>query len=311
MYKITVKKNGKEVLKCDVILTDHSYTEISLTLWGNSAEKAKNLFLNQPIVAIRRALISEYNSSLSLRLEITGGGIEINPFFLPKAKQLHTWWVSKINAVGVVPTRNLSQNNTRLQPNFDTIEERMDIAAIKEYNIDAQDKEKPDYIIIKGYCTFIYRGKQNIPWYTACPNSDDPCRNLYKVTQCIDETWECIKCCKRYPKPLRRWLFSAIVEDHSSSTWVTLYNEQAEKLLGDITAEYAFNMTNCEDGTIDNEKLNEILFQPLYQEYIFKCKIKNEINQETNEYRLKTIIVSLAPIDYLKETLQLLTLLEE
>jgi replication factor A1 len=310
--KMPSKKTGNDILKCELTLIDDSNTEISLTLWGNAAAKAKSLFSNQPIVAIRRALTSEFNSKKSLRSNLNTGGIDINPFFLPNAKKLHSWWLSQSNAITTIKPRNLSLHTTQIQHSFDTIAERSNITKIKEHSMEAKNVDKRDYFTIKGYCKFISNNREGGAWYAACPNSDDPCRNLYKVTQSEDgSTWECKKCCKHYPKPVRRWILSAVIQDYSSSTWVTLYNEQAELLLGGITADEAFDLSNGDDNIFNIDKYNSIFFKPLYQEYIFKCKVKNEINRETNESRLKTIIVGLAPTDYLKESLQLLSLFED
>ena len=283
-----------------------------LTLWDNAAKTASALFSNQPVVAIRRAIITVYSSYKSLRTNITGGGIDINPNFLPAANKLHKWWLSNKSSGIATRPQSLSFSATSLENHSDEISERSNIAAIIEQNMGHRNTEKGDYITIKAYCTFIRNDKDGGAWYDACPNSNDPCRNC-KITLSFNQTtWDCSRCGKNYPKPLRRWIFSAILEDSSSSTWVSFFNDQAELLLGGVTADAAFDMTYGSDNIFNDDIYQNIFFTALYRQYYFKCKVKKGNSHEINkEDRIQVSVIGILPLDPHKESLQLLSLLED
>ena len=94
-----------------------------------------------------------------------------------------------------------------------------------------------DWISFKAEVSFIKKDKEGGAWYTACPNAGEPCQNRYKATPTTDGQYHCEKCGNYYPNCTRRWIFSALLEDQSSSSWVNFFNEQAEVLLGGSTAD--------------------------------------------------------------------------
>lgn len=314
--KLFSKKSGQELVKCDMTLIDHSNTEIKYTLWGDDAEKASSLYSNQPVVAIRRARVSEYGGGKSLGSFSVGGGIDINPVSLQDATDLHSWWLSE-GSIGSSPIRSLSLAGMDSVRKVDTFADRSAIISIKELNL-GHIIGSTDYLTIKAHCTFIKQDKEGGAWYTACPNQDVPCRNLYKVTQSADgASWECMKCLKNYTNPVRRWVFGVILEDSLASSWATIFNEEAVALLG-MTADNAFAMTYVDsmgnpyggDYGYNTDVYDSIFRKAHCQEYYFKCKVKNEINQETNVSRINMSVVSLSPVDYLKESIEMLNVIE-
>ena len=86
------KTTGKEIFKCDLTLIDNSNTDIIYTLWDKAAQKAPALYLNQPAVAIRRARVTKYNNTISLRTDKNSGGIDLNTLFIIEATRLLMWW---------------------------------------------------------------------------------------------------------------------------------------------------------------------------------------------------------------------------
>ena len=60
-------------------------------------------------------------------------------------------------------------------------------------------------------------------------------------------------------------------------------------------------------GTPDS--YDSVFARVMYSEWIFKCKVKNEIHND--ESRVKTSVYSLHPVDYLKESQDLLAAIEK
>jgi replication factor A1 len=305
------KSTGKEIFKCDLTLIDDSYTEINFTLWDKAAQKASTLYLNQPAVAIRRAKVSKYGTNISLKGDNNSGGIDRNTLFIIEATRLLMWWFREKKKPSTTPSHNLSLSNSKLHDRIDEIIDRSDIITIKDHSLGTDNKQSDHYLTIRGYCTLIKIDKEGGAWYEACPNSKDPCKNLYKVTQSADGSlWECQKCGKQYPKPVRRWIFPALIKDNSSKTWVTFFNTEAEILLNGVTADEAFHATYGTDNVFNSDIYESIFQKSLYKEFNLKFKVKSEINPETGLPVIKTQVANIAPVDYQKEALQLLSFLE-
>jgi replication factor A1 len=126
----------------------------------------------------------------------------------------------------------------------DPFEQRKFISAIKSEQMGYNDK--PDWLSFKVTITFLKKEKQGDegpwytgdegPWYTACANADDPCKNMYMATQTSDGNWHCDKCMKTYENCVRRFIFSGTVADDTCTSWVSVFNEQAEIILNGATA---------------------------------------------------------------------------
>ena len=289
---IVSKKSGQEMAKCDLTLADDSGAEITLTVWRDQAETAPTDFAHQPVVAFRRARVSDYGGkSLSL-----GGAAAVNP--LPQANALAQWW----RTVGATATTTKSLSSATGGRRA-SLTERQGIADIKNKHL-GSNSEKGDYISIQATLSFLKKDKDGGAWYPACPNAKEPCKNRYKVTQTTDNQWTCDKCGGTYPTCVRRWIFSGVVQDESSSTWVSFFNEQAETLLQGVTADQAYGRTYEADGSYNQRAYNDIFAPALYTEWILRCKVKNEIVND--EQRIKTSVAGMWPVDYLQESKELL-----
>ena len=118
---------------------------------------------------------------------------------------------------------------------------------------------------------------------------------------------DCDKCNNHYPNCVRRWIFSGVVEDGTSSTWVSFFNEQAEALLGE-TADTLHSQAFGDDQAQDQDAYDSIFAKANFSEWIFKCKVKNEeVNEES---RVKTSVYAMQPVNYLQESRDMLRALQ-
>jgi replication factor A1 len=298
---IVSKKSGNELTKCDLTLVDDSQVEVNLTLWGDKATRAPAEYGGSPVVAFRRARVSDYGGK-----SLSGGdGIDINPD-VPETQILASWWTASGSSGAAA--RSLSSSLGGAAGKIDSLAERKDIATIKNDNLGYTNPDKPDWLSFKATITFIKKDKEGGAWYPACANSGEPCKNRFKVTQTVDGQWYCDKCQGTYQNCIRRWIFSGVVEDGTSSTWVSFFNEQAEALFSGATADDVYNKTYAGDGH-DQDAYDSYFARAQFSECIFKCKVKNEMVNE--ESRVKTSVYSLHPVDYLKESKDLLAAIEK
>jgi replication factor A1 len=299
--RLVSKKTGNELTKCDMTLVDDSGVEINMTLWGDKANGAPSEFANNPVVAFRRCRVSDFGGkSLSL-----SGSADIRPDDV--AEQVHRleqWWNN--GGSSGVGTKSLSSSGGSGSGSVAPFNERLDIASIKEKHMGYN--EKPDWLTFKGTISFIKKDKEGGAWYPACGNAGDPCKNMYKVTQTTDGQWFCEKCGQNFEKPVRRWIFSATVEDDTGSTWVSFFNPQAETLLGgETTADMAYEQFM--EHNQDQDGYDSLFHKATHTEWVFKCKVKSEMVND--EQRVKTSVMALKPVDYVKESEEILAALEK
>ena len=290
---IVSKKSGKELVKCELTIEDDSGAEVRLTMWGDAAQQAHDRFSGMPVVAFKRAKVSDYGGRT-----LSGSGFEVNPS-IPQANSLKQWWSMNGNN-GISTTRSLS---TTMGGNRgpDPFEQRKFISAIKSEKMGYNDN--PDWLSFKATITFLKKEKlgDEGAWYTACANADDPCKNMYKATQISDGNWHCDKCMKTYDNCVRRFIFSGTVADDTCTSWVSVFNEQAEIILNGATANDLYAQVMNGDG---KDLYDSTFMKSTYTEWIFKCKVKQELVGD--EQRVKTSLVALSPVDYVVESRNLL-----
>ena len=219
------KKTGQELQKCDVTIVDDSAAQVRITLWGTVALEAKTNIPVSRVCAFKRARVSDYGGK-----SLSGpNGTFLEPK-VPETQALQTWWTHQGGAS--VAVKSLSTGGPGgAAGRMDPFPNRKDIAGIKTENM-GYNNEKGDYLTFKAHISFLKKDKEGGAWYTACPNTEEPCRNRCKVTQTTDGNWLCDRCQITYPNCNRKWIFSGTVVDDTSTTWVSFFDDQAVPLLG-------------------------------------------------------------------------------
>eukprot|EP00581_Thalassiosira_minuscula_P004331 CAMPEP_0183747146 /NCGR_PEP_ID=MMETSP0737-20130205/67112_1 /TAXON_ID=385413 /ORGANISM="Thalassiosira miniscula, Strain CCMP1093" /LENGTH=555 /DNA_ID=CAMNT_0025982855 /DNA_START=538 /DNA_END=2205 /DNA_ORIENTATION=+ len=293
---ILSKKSGKELLKCELTVEDDSGAEVRMTMWGNTAQTAQQQFANSPVVAFKRARVSDYGGRT-----LSGQNFSINPK-IPQAESLKQWWSINGNK-GASRSLSSTMGGSRGPEPFD---QRKNVSSIKAEQLGYNDR--PDYLSFKATITFLKKEKQGDEgaWYTACANSGDPCKNMYKATQTSDGLWHCDKCQQTHDTCVRRFIFSGTVADDTCTSWVSVFNEQAESLFGggeEIKADKLYDDINSNGRDL----YDSTFARATYTDWIFKCKVKQELVGD--EQRVKTSLVAVSPVDYAAESRNLLNAL--
>ena len=142
-------------------------------------------------------------------------------------------------------------------------------------------------------------------WYTAYANSRDPCKNMFKATQTSDGNWHCDKCQQTNAKCVQRFIFLGTVVNDTCTSWVSVFNEQAEELFeGKAKADDLYELVTNGNG---KDVYESTFMKATYTDWIMKCKVKQEMVGD--EQRVKTSMVSLTPVDYVAESRNLLLVL--
>jgi len=285
------KRTGQELVKSDVTLIDDTGVQVRLTLWGNNAQNAKQKLDGQPVVAFRRARVSDYGGKT-----LSGGDVFVEPD-VPETEDIRCWWKSQGSRSA--PIKSISSSGAGGK--MDGFNDRKTIADIKNQHM-GQDNDKGDYLSFKAHFTFLKKDKEGGAWYTACPNKNEPCRNRCKINQTTDGNYQCDRCGGTFPDCNRKWIFSGTLADGMASTWVSVFDEQAQQLLG-TTADEMF--THYETN---QDHYDATFSKAAFSEWLFKCRVKQEMVND--EPRIKTQVVKMEPVNYVTECRDMIAALE-
>ncbi|XP_075745576.1 replication protein A 70 kDa DNA-binding subunit isoform X2 [Rhipicephalus microplus] len=281
LQTVTRRTTSQELKKRDVSLVDRSGTEVSLTLWGDQAEKFDGS--DNPVVAVKGARVSDF-SGVSLSL-ISSSMLQVNPD-IPESHALMGWYSREGT---LLQTHSLS--NQRGGPMGGNSNWKS-IAQAKAEGLGQGDK--PDYYSVKA-CVSIIR-KENC-LYKACPSEN--CNK--KVIDLQTGYYRCEKCAQETMEFKWRLLVSANLTDFSDGQWVTCFGKEAEMLIGASAEDLGemYSNSSKEDSRFE-DTLNDVPFKP----FIFRLRTKVEVYND--ESRLKTSVMSVSPVDYVEYTKKLL-----
>ncbi len=287
-------RNDKETTRRNLTLADSSGAQINVTLWGGHAAHPDQYFANNPVLAIKGAKLSDYNGrSLST---FNSSSMFVNPD-TPGTTMLQDWWRKGGAELGL---KSVSvDGGGGGQKGMDDVGSRLSISDIMDRNLGLG--AKPDYVDIKGLVSFVKHDQDKGPWYTSCPA--EGCNK--KVTQSVDNGWHCEKCNRTYPNCIRRYILSISLVDHTGRAYFTAFNDTAQPLLGDVSAE-----------TLNEWKENgqEAQYEDAFLEVLHKqilCRVRVKAEMVNDEQRIKNTIFSASFVNPEKESVNLLNAIDE
>ncbi|KAF5185413.1 Replication protein a dna-binding subunit a [Thalictrum thalictroides] len=290
-----LRKNGMETQRRVLNLKDQSGRSVELTLWGEFCNKEGRELQDMvdsgffPVLAVKAGKVNDF-SGKSVGT-ISASQLFINPEF-PEAYSLRQWFDS-----GGKDT--VSQSISRdIMPGGKRNEIRKTVSQIKEEGLGRADK--PDWVSVKAYVSFI---KTDTFCYTACPLMIGDRQCSKKVIKSGDTRWQCERCNQEFEECDYRYLIQAQVQDHTGLTWVTAFQETGEEILG-CSAKQLYSLKNDEQ---DDGRFEEIIRQSLFNQYLLKLKIKEEMYGD--EQKVKITVVKAEKVDPSSESRYLLDLI--
>ena len=184
-----------------------------LTLWGKQAETFDHN--DSPVIAFKGVKVGDFGGrSLSMFSTAT---MSVNPD-IEETHSLRGWYDTEGAHQNFTAYTNAARtDNTSIRP-----DELKDLGQVKDENLGANDK--PDYFSTSATVSFV---KKESFAYPAC--ASEGCNK--KV---VDDGsgWLCEKCNQKWPEPIYRYILHTNIMDHAGSIWTTLFNDEAEKLMG-------------------------------------------------------------------------------
>lgn len=267
--RLTTKAN-REVSKRTLNLMDMSGKVVTVTLWGEEAEKFDGS--GQPILAIKGAKLSDFGGrSLSASFSST---LMVNPD-IPEAYKLRGWYDQEGHAIDGQSLTEVKGGSGGGNTNWKTLSD------VKTEHLGHGDK--PDYYTC--IATIVYLRKENC-LYQACPSQD--CNK--KVVDQQNGMFRCEKCDKEFPNFKYRLILSANIADYGDNQWVTCFQESAEAILGQNAA-YLGQLKDSNESAFD-----EVFQQANFNTFVFRSRVKLETYND--ESRIKATVMEVKPVDH-------------
>ncbi|KAJ8267219.1 hypothetical protein GJAV_G00139920 [Gymnothorax javanicus] len=265
-------KTSREISKRAISLMDASGKMVTMTLWGEEAEKFDGS--GQPILAVKGARLSDFGGrSLSALFSST---VMINPD-IPEAYKLRGWYDKEGHALDGQSLTEMRAGggggggNTNWKMLSDVKSEHLGHG------------EKADYFSC--VATIVYLRKENC-LYQACPSQD--CNK--KVVDQLNGMYRCEKCDREFPNFKYRLILSANIADCGDNQWVTCFQDSAEVILGH-DADYLGKLRESSEASFE-----EVFQHANFSTYNFRIRVKLETyNDET---RIKATVMEVQPVDH-------------
>lgn len=297
-------KSGKELRKRDITLADDSNTSITLTLWGDKTNTPINV---GDVVAVKNVRLGEYGGR---SLSAWNSSLVDTQADHPDAHRLRGWWA---RSGGTVDIRSLSEGRGGSGGGgggvdsgaIGAVELRKTVAQLRDEGIG--NSEQGDVATVKASIFMIKHDDVSRMMYPACPGILPEGRTCNKkLMSASGDLWSCERGCQ-ITEPRYRYILSATIGDASGQEYVTLFDEDATKLLGRPANEIHGLQQEVGPGHIHPE-VETLILGLLHKEFLFTLKGKMEMVKE--EQRVKYTVIKLREIDYARECKTLLAAIQ-
>ncbi|XP_072980506.1 replication protein A 70 kDa DNA-binding subunit B-like [Typha angustifolia] len=284
------KSNNDTIPKRDITVADDSNKTVTISLWNDLATNIGQELLEMvdtaPVVAIKSLKVGEFQGvSLS---SLSKSTVLINPD-LPESKKLKSWYDSEGRGTSMASVGSdmaLPSSKSGLRSMYS---DRVFLSQITSNPTLGQDK--PVFFSINVYISLI-RTDQTM-WYRAC----NTCNK--KVTEAVGSGYWCEGCQKNCDQCSLRYIMVVKVSDPTGEAWLSVFNEQAEKIIG-CTADELDRIKTDEGDEKYQFKLKEATWAP----HLFRVSVTQ--NEYMNEKRQRITVRSQASLDYSAEARYLL-----
>ncbi|ERN07534.1 hypothetical protein AMTR_s00154p00046110 [Amborella trichopoda] len=283
------KSNNEEIPKREITIADDSEKTVTISLWNDAAttvgQELQDSVDSAPIVAFKSLKVGEFQGvSLSM---ISRSIVAVNPD-TPEAKKLRSWYDTEGKGTSMASIgSSVISNSSKLGPRS-FYSDRVFLSQIVDDPSLGQDK--PVFFSVKTYVSFIK--PDQAMWYRACKVCNK------KVTEAIGSGYWCEGCQKNDAESSLRYIMVAKATDLKAEAWLSVFNEQAERIIGCSADE-------LEKIKLDDEQQYQSrLKEPLWVPHLFRVSVAQ--NEYQYEKRQRITVRAQAPVDWEAESKYLL-----
>ncbi|KAJ0048427.1 hypothetical protein Pint_16261 [Pistacia integerrima] len=263
------KSNNEMVPKRDMTVADETKRTVVVSLWNDLATNVGQELLDMvdqsPVVAIKSLKVGDFQGiSLSALGKST---VLINPD-IPEAKKLRAWFDSEGKETSMASIGSGLSPPTKTGA-WSMYSDRVTLSHITSDPL--MGEEKPVYFSIRGFISLI-KPDQTM-WYRACKTCNK------KVTDGMGSGY----------------ILVARVSDESGEAWISVFNNEAESIIGCSADEVDKLKSQVEDNSYQM-KLKEVTWVP----YLFRVSVTQR--EYNNEKRQRITARAVAPVDFAAES---------
>ncbi|XP_058180756.1 replication protein A 70 kDa DNA-binding subunit B [Rhododendron vialii] len=280
------KINNETIPKREITIADESKKTVVVSLWNDLATTVGQELLDisdkSPVVAIKSLKVGDFQGvSLST---LSKSIIVVNPD-TPESNKLRSWYDSegKETSMASVGSGMITATNSGMRSMYS---DRVLLSHITRNQ--SLGEEKPAFFSIKAYISLI-KPDQTM-WYRACKTCNK------KVTEAIGSGYWCEGCQKNDDECSLRYIMVAKVADASGEAWVSVFNEQAEKIIGCSADELDVLKSQEGEGNDFQLKLKTATWVP----HLFRVSVTP--HEYMSEKRQRITARTVAPIDFAAES---------
>ncbi|XP_074596889.1 replication protein A 70 kDa DNA-binding subunit-like [Brevipalpus obovatus] len=267
-------KTNKEYKKRDISLVDSSNAEIKLTLWHSEAENFSGEVGS--VLICKKAKVSDYSGRT---LSTANSSLLMLDPDVAEAQRLKGWWIKN---GGIV---NPTQLSARPGEGGDAPCDYLNSIS-KEAVSMAPNQTKS----ITAKATIIQAGRFII--YQACPTCNK------KLTDLQNGFLKCDKCRDEQATGNPRMIYNVCLSDCTGGVWASIFNDDAEKLLGREARELD------QLRQINEDEYQEVQTSPIFRTYDFRLRCKMETWKEETRVRYTVFgFTEINPVEYGKRLL--------
>ncbi|KAM0982792.1 hypothetical protein FF1_015722 [Malus domestica] len=280
------KIDNESIPKRDITIADDTKKTVVVALWGELATSVGQQLLDiadqSPIVAIKSLKVGDFQGvSLSTLSKST---ILVNPES-PEAKKLRSWYDSEGKGASLASVGS-GMSPSAKSGGRSMYSDRVTLSHISEDPSLGEDK--PVFFSVKAFISSI-RPDQAM-WYRACKTCNK------KVTEAIGSGYWCEGCQKNDEECSLRYISVARVTDVSGETYLSLFNDEAERVIGCSADE--LDKLKSQDG--DENEFQQKLKEATWVPHLFRVSVT--LNEYNNEKRKRITARAVAPVDFAAES---------
>jgi replication factor A1 len=277
-------KDGRELVKRDLMVADDSATSIGITLWGDRAKQDDKMFVAGRLVALKGVSIKEYNGGRTGSLLDTSTMI-FEPT-MPEALKVQQWWTQggkqqELTCLSVLRDGGGERRGERGSPT--------DFVGLKK----ATDQLTEEQQLFRIVCRLALvqtkkQGEAQPLYYMACQEPKEA--NGFPCNKRVDASGFCAAC-NRTGVSAPRLHVRCRFADYADSQWLAAFNDPAETVLG-MTAEEA---QSKEKGAGGREALEASIRHRFFQDPM-QILVRAKLDNWNGETRTNVMCIDARPV---------------
>lgn len=282
-------KEGVELTKREITVTDDTATSMSITLWGDRAKQDDSVFEGHPTVVLKSVLVKEFRESRSGGL-LQGGELLLKPN-MPEAQRVQQWWSQGGSKQDLVDLSQAAAGGDGGKSRNATPTSLAGLRLASE-----RLGYEPELFSMVSRLALVQttkKGEAQPLHYMACQEPKEG--KGYPCNKRVDGQGFC-NTCNRAGKVAPRLTVRCRFVDFEDAAWLTSFHEAATKIIGMTGEEVrALELAAAEKGEAGREEL-EGLIRKTYFGKPMNVTVRAKMDNYNGEARANFTVTDVRPV---------------